>query len=65
MEHFIPYSFVSHDLIWNLIPADKKFNNSKSDKLPSLNKYFEPFFILQLSRLPGVCGNYQGCQAEL
>ena len=23
VEHFIPYAFVSHDLIWNLIPADK------------------------------------------
>jgi 5-methylcytosine-specific restriction endonuclease McrA len=36
VEHFIPYAFVSHDLIWNLIPADKSFNSSKSDKLPPL-----------------------------
>lgn len=48
VEHFVPYSFVSHDLIWNLIPADKSFNSSKSDKLPLFNKYFEPFFELQL-----------------
>lgn len=47
VEHFIPYSFVSHDLIWNLIPADKSFNSSKGDKLPSLEKYFSPFFLLQ------------------
>jgi 5-methylcytosine-specific restriction endonuclease McrA len=47
VEHFIPYSFVSHDLIWNLIPADKSFNNSKSNKLPNLEKYFEPFYLLQ------------------
>lgn len=47
VEHFIPYNFVSHDLIWNLIPADKAFNNSKSDKLPSLEKYFHSFFSLQ------------------
>jgi hypothetical protein len=47
VEHFIPYSFVSHDLIWNLIPADKSFNCSKSDKLPSLDKYFDSFFSLQ------------------
>jgi hypothetical protein len=46
VEHFIPYSFVSHDLIWNLIPADKSFNSSKSNKLPILEKYFEPFFSL-------------------
>lgn len=47
VEHFIPYSFVSHDLIWNLIPADKTFNSIKSNKLPRLEKYFEPFFDLQ------------------
>lgn len=47
IEHFIPYNFVSHDLIWNLIPADKSFNSSKSDKLPPLEKYFTPFFTLQ------------------
>jgi 5-methylcytosine-specific restriction endonuclease McrA len=47
VEHFIPYSFVSHDLIWNLIPANKSFNSSKSDKLPELEKYFNPFFDLQ------------------
>jgi len=47
VEHFIPYNFVSHDLIWNLIPADKSFNCSKSDKLPPLEKYFNSFFALQ------------------
>ncbi|POY34722.1 hypothetical protein C3K47_18995 [Solitalea longa] len=47
VEHFIPYGFVSHDLIWNLIPADKSFNCSKSDKLPQFEKYYDPFFDLQ------------------
>ena len=47
IEHFVPYSFVSHDLIWNLIPADKSFNSSKSDKLPSMDQYFDSFFLLQ------------------
>ena len=47
IEHFIPYSFVSHDLIWNLIPADKSFNSAKRDKLPSMERYFIPFFNLQ------------------
>ena len=49
VEHFIPHSFVSHDLIWNLIPADKSFNSSKSNKLPILDKHFKPFFELQKS----------------
>ena len=51
VEHFIPYSFVSHDLIWNLIPADKSFNSKKSDKLPPLDKYFNSFFLMQKSAI--------------
>ncbi|WP_416866901.1 MAG: HNH endonuclease domain-containing protein [Imperialibacter sp.] len=47
VEHFIPHAFVSHDLIWNLIPADSSFNSSKSNKLPLFEKYFDPFFSLQ------------------
>jgi len=47
LEHFIPYSFVSHDLIWNLIPADKSYNSSKGNKLPPLDLYFDSFSDLQ------------------
>lgn len=47
IDHFIPHAFVSHNLIWNLIPIDKNFNSSKSDKLPSIDKYFNKFFELQ------------------
>lgn len=47
VEHFLPYAFVAHDQIWNLLPADRSFNSSKSDKLPKLDKYFQPFFQLQ------------------
>ena len=47
VEHFLPYAFVSHDLVWNLIPADRIFNSSKSDKLPIWEKHFEPYFQLQ------------------
>jgi hypothetical protein len=47
VEHFVPYAFVSHDLMWNLIPADRSFNSSKSDKLPLLDLHFDPFFKLQ------------------
>ncbi|MEZ7506062.1 HNH endonuclease domain-containing protein [Flavobacterium sp. Arc2] len=47
LDHFVPHAFVSHDLIWNLIPIDKSFNSYKSDKLPSVDKYFDKFFNLQ------------------
>ena len=47
LDHFIPYNFVSHDLNWNLIPIYPPFNSIKSDKLPSMDKYFQKFFELQ------------------
>lgn len=47
IDHFVPYAFVSHDLVWNLIPIDKSFNSSKSDRLPQFEKYFTQFKNLQ------------------
>lgn len=47
VEHFIPYSFVSHNQIWNLIPSDNAFNVSKGNKLPPLDKYFDSFYDMQ------------------
>ncbi|MGV8993375.1 MAG: HNH endonuclease domain-containing protein [Flavobacterium sp.] len=47
LDHFVPYAFVSHDLIWNLLPIERKFNSSKSDKLPNFEKYFPQFYSLQ------------------
>lgn len=39
LDHFIPWSFVSHNLLWNLIPADGSVNSSKSDRLPDIDRY--------------------------
>jgi hypothetical protein len=39
LDHFIPWSFVSHDLLWNLMPADSSINSSNYNKLPDLNLY--------------------------
>jgi hypothetical protein len=47
LDHFVPHAFVSHDLMWNLILIDRAYNSSKSDKLPSLDRYFDKFFNLQ------------------
>ena len=45
LDHFVPWSFVSHNLIWNLLPADSAINSSKSNNLPPLGDYLEPFAI--------------------
>jgi hypothetical protein len=47
LDHFVPHAFVSHDLIWNLLPIERSFNSSKSDKLPLFDKYFDKFYDLQ------------------
>ena len=43
LDHFIPWSFVSHNLMWNLLPADSSVNSSKSNNLPPLDIYLEPY----------------------
>ena len=57
VEHFVPYAFVSHDLLWNLIPADKNFNSSKCDKLPSMSRHFDRYCDLQVLGLTTVLSN--------
>lgn len=47
VEHFIPFQFVAHDLMWNLLPANPTFNRQKGDKLPLLEKYFTDFYRTQ------------------
>ena len=46
LDHYLPWSFVAHDQLWNLIPTIKSVNSSKSNNLPS-EKYFYDFVNLQ------------------
>ena len=46
IDHFLPWSFTAHDLLWNLVPTTKEVNSSKSDNLPAEN-YLNDFVTLQ------------------
>ena len=46
LDHFLPWSFVAHNLIWNLIPSDSCINSSKSNNIPALEKYLKPYVRL-------------------
>ncbi|MBW4687973.1 MAG: hypothetical protein KME40_23455 [Komarekiella atlantica HA4396-MV6] len=46
LDHYLPWSFVAHDQLWNLIPTTKYVNSSKSNNLPS-EEYFIRFVELQ------------------
>ena len=41
IDHFVPWSYVAHDEMWNLNPTTKSINSSKSNNLPDWGIYFE------------------------
>lgn len=43
IDHFIPWSFVSHNLLWNLLPVDRGINSAKSNDLPKLDVFLPAF----------------------
>ncbi|MBD1871669.1 hypothetical protein H6F95_31085 [Cyanobacteria bacterium FACHB-471] len=46
LDHYLPWSFVAHDQIWNLIPVVPEANSSKSNNLPAM-QYFSAFVAIQ------------------
>lgn len=46
MDHYLPWSFVAHDQLWNLIPTSPSVNSAKSNNIPS-KRYFDNFVELQ------------------
>jgi len=47
LDHFIPWSFVLHNELWNLVPTTRSINSQKSDNLPILEREFENFKTVQ------------------
>lgn len=43
VDHFIPWSFVMNDELWNLMPMDPSLNSSKSNNLPNWERFFARF----------------------
>lgn len=46
LDHYLPWSFVAHDQLWNLIPTITSINSSQSNNISS-SQYFEKFVKLQ------------------
>ena len=43
LDHFVPWSFVMNDELWNLIPMDSSLNSAKSNNLPLWGSFFGGF----------------------
>ena len=72
VDHFIPWSFVMNDELWNLMPMDSSLNSAKSNKLPKWNPFFEQFSVNQYvlygmihdEQLPGIRKLYESCYRD-
>lgn len=51
LDHFLPWRYVTHDLLWNIIPTLSAVNSAKGDRLPDLDQYCRKFSRLQFSAL--------------
>ena len=47
IDHFVPWSYVANDEIWNLHPTTKSINSSKSNNLPRWDVYFKKLSELE------------------
>lgn len=70
LDHFIPWSFVMNDELWNLMPMDSSWNSKKSNKLPKWDRFFDRFadnqFVLYelLYKKPGIHKLYEACYRD-
>ena len=70
VDHFIPWSFVMNDELWNLSPMDSSLNRQKSNKLPKWEPFFENFaenqFLMYgyVHKLPGIHKLFEACYRD-
>ena len=70
VDHFIPWSFVMNDELWNLMPMDSSLNSAKSNRLPQWNPFFKEFannqFILygMINEKEGIHKLFEACYKD-
>lgn len=48
VDHFIPWSFVMNDELWNLMPMDSSLNSAKSNKLPKWDPFLKDLLKISI-----------------
>lgn len=64
LDHFIPWSFVLHDQMWNLVPTFKNINSKKSDNLLDYDTYIDKFCNIQYEAFSFVVNTKKKNQIE-
>lgn len=67
IDHFVPWSFLMNDELWDLMPIDSSLNSSKSDSLPPWDPFFAAFSENQyrlyclIQERSGIRASYRKC----
>ena len=70
LDHFVPWSFVMNDELWNLMPMDSFLNSSKSNNLPDWDLFFSRFAANQfkmykmVNEIEGLHALYDKCYKD-
>ena len=70
IDHFVPWSYVAHDELWNLHPTTRGINSSKGNRLPDWNVYFPKLAALEyrayllMWKNDGVRSEFEECAKE-
>lgn len=70
LDHFIPWSFVMNDELWNLMPMDSSWNSKKNNKLLKWDLFFDQFADNQfdlyelLYEKPEIYKLYEACYRD-
>ena len=70
IDHFVPWSYVAHDELWNLSPTTKSINSSKSNYLPKWDVYFPKLAQLEyisyelMWKYEGIHNEFEKCAKE-
>lgn len=62
IDHFVPWSYVAHDELWNLHPTTRGINSSKGNRVPDWNTYFPKLAALEY-RVYSLMWNNDGVRA--
>lgn len=58
IDHYLPWSLVTHDKLWNLHPIEQEVNSSKGNKIAD-SKYLEDFTYLQFHFVHYISNDHQ------
>lgn len=70
VDHFIPWSFVMNDELWNLMPMNSSLNSSKNNRLPRWDPFFKLFAGNQylmyemVQEKPGLHKRFEACYRD-